>query len=220
MLPTSTTVDLATLVARNARALRGPKNHDDVARAARRFGADWSRGRVSDLERGKVALTLPTLITLALALGEVRGENLTLADMVRSDEDVVLTDDLVVTDSELQGFLSGGAVGIDEERLMAEAIEAIKRGRKLQRDWPARLNNTTHGVLVEVSRDYGEAEQLLARDLGVDRDRLIAEMAARWGRAYHVERDERAGPGVTKQKRGRISRELKAELRKVLDGDD
>ena len=71
---------------------------------------------MSDLERGKVPPTLPTLITLALALGAVRGENLTLADLVRSDEDVVLIDDLVVTGGELQGFLGGGTVGIGDGR--------------------------------------------------------------------------------------------------------
>ena len=72
--------------------------------------------------------------------------------------------------------------------------------------------------------DYGEAEERLARDLGLDRDRLTAEMCVLWGRAFHVERDEiaerDAGPGVTKQKRGRVARTLKAQLRTVLDGDD
>lgn len=224
MPPPSGTVDLTTLVARNARALRGAANHDDVARAARRFGADWSRGRVSDLERGKVSPTLPTLITLALALGAVRDENLTLADLTRSDEDVVLIDDLVVKGDKLAGFLRGGPVRVDYEQRLAEAVRLAEATLKLRKDWPPRLQRQleeiTHGDFVQVWDDYGESEEHLARDLGLDRDRLTAEMCVLWGRAFHVERDELAGDGVTKQKRGRVARTLKAQLRKVLDGDD
>jgi hypothetical protein len=82
------------------------------------------------------------------------------------------------------------------------------------------LRHITHGLFVEVWRDYGESEEYLARDLGLDRDRLTAEMCVLWGRAFHVERDTIAGAGVTKQKRGQVARTLKAQLKAVLDGDN
>ena len=68
--------------------------------------------------------------------------------------------------------------------------------------------------------DYGEPEQRLARDLGLDRERLAAEMAALWRRSFHAERDRRAGADANAQKKGRVARKLKAELKTVLDGDD
>jgi hypothetical protein len=75
-------------------------------------------------------------------------------------------------------------------------------------------------VLRRVYADYGEPEQLLERELGLDRDRLVAEMAALWGKSFHAERDERAGPGANAQKKGRVARQLKADMKAVLDGDN
>ena len=72
----------------------------------------------------------------------------------------------------------------------------------------------------QIRHDYDEPEQLLERNLGLDRDRLIAEMAALWGRAYSAERDQAGGPGSNAQKKGRAARELKSELKRVLNGDD
>ena len=212
--------DLTTVLAANARALRGSARIDDVARAARRHGANWGPNRVWDIEHGKVPPTVPTLIALALALGDVHGREFTLADLMASDESVTLLDDLTVTSDELAGFLRGGVVVVDEKQLMAEALRSIRATLKSQDDWPPRCKRIKHGLLVAVLRDYGEAEEYLARDLGLDRDRLVAEMCALWGRSFHAERDAIAGEGVTKQKRGRVSRTLKAELKAVLDGDD
>ena len=107
---------------------------------------------------------------------------------------------------------------------VAEAIRFANATLKLRKDWPPRLQRQleeiTQGLFMEVWHDYGESEEYLARDLGLDRDRLTAEMSVLWGRAFHVERDELAGEGVTKQKRGRVARTLKAQLKAVLDGDD
>jgi hypothetical protein len=107
---------------------------------------------------------------------------------------------------------------------MAEAIANARAALKLRKDWPPRLQrqlrHIKHSLFVEVWRDYGEAERRLARDLGLDRDRQTAEMAALWGRSFHVKRDELAGPGVTKQKRGRVASALKVQLKAVRDGDD
>ena len=43
-------------------------------------------------------------------------------------------------------------------------------------------------------------------------------MAAQWRKSYSAERDQRAGAGANAQKKGRVARELKAELKAVLDG--
>lgn len=213
-------VELSEVLGTNARAIRGSAKLDDVARAARRHGANWTPGKVSDLEHGRVSPTLPTLVITALALTSVAGRNVTVAELLDSDENIYLTKDLDVTSDELKAILDG-----DEEaykRLVSQALDRAAAGAKAEiSTWPARLQEQVSvGELRLVYADYGEAEQLLEREFGVNRDRLVAEMTALWGRAFHVERDSRAGEAANAQKKGRVSRALKAELKAVLDGDD
>jgi hypothetical protein len=48
-----------------------------------------------------------------------------------------------------------------------------------------------------------------------------AAMAALWGRTFTAERDHRAEPDAKAQRRGQISRQLKADLQEVInDGND
>jgi hypothetical protein len=212
---------LTAVLAANARALRGSARIDDVVRAARYYDSSWNTSRIWSIEHGKTPATLSTLIVLALALSEVHDRDLTLSDLLASNENVALTKDLTVTGDVLTNFLRGGAIEVPvDKQLMSEAIQAALAALKLREDWPPRLRRIKRGLYMEVHADYGESEEYLARDLGLDKDRLIAEMCALWGRAFHVERDERAGDGVTKQKRGWVARTLKAELKAVLDGDD
>jgi hypothetical protein len=121
---------------------------------------------------------------------------------------------------ELQGFLAGREVTLDD-RYLAEIVEGAKSALSpdARKGWPPRLQRVRVGVMRQLRHDYGEPEQLLERDLGLDRDRLIADMAALWGKSYSAQRDELAGPGANAQKKGRVARELKAELRRVLDGE-
>jgi hypothetical protein len=61
-----------------------------------------------------------------------------------------------------------------------------------------------------------EADVQIGRSLGLDPYRAAAEMAYLWGKPLSAVRDERCGPDASPQQRGRISRQLKAELEKVL----
>ena len=56
----------------------------------------------------------------------------------------------------------------------------------------------------------------MCKNIGVETDIGAAAMAKLWGRTFVAERDRRAGPDANSQKRGQISRQLKAELQKVL----
>jgi hypothetical protein len=216
-----TVADLAAIVGHNARTLRGSATLDDVAKAARGVGLNWTTGRVSDLEYGRVSPTLPTLVAVALALAEVRGESITLADLVRSDENISLTKDLTVTGDELQRFLSGDKVSVDD-RYLAEIIDGAKGAlTEARKRLPPNLQRrrVSMGIVRQVHRDYGEPESLLARDLGLDSETLIWAMAALWRMSYSAKRDQRAGTGANAQKKGRVARELKAEMRAALDGE-
>jgi transcriptional regulator with XRE-family HTH domain len=66
---------------------------DQVARAARSYGASWSASSVSNIERGQAALTLPVLLLLALALGELMGRPLTLSNLLGDAKVLALVTD-------------------------------------------------------------------------------------------------------------------------------
>ena len=57
----------------------------------------------------------------------------------------------------------------------------------------------------QIRHDYDEPEQLLERNLGLDRDRLIAEMAALWGRVIQ-RRTRPSAPGRAPTRRRRAAR--------------
>ena len=214
MTGTDDAVPLRDVIGENARRLRGDATADDVAKAARRYGLNWGTGRISDLEHGRVSPTLPTLAALALALSDVRDANVTLGDLIESNETIALTTALNVTSGQLRRFLGGGDMF---DFALPSPGDAMA---ELRDQWPVRLQRVTAGALMRLLSDYGEPEERLARDFGLDRERLAAEMAALWRRSFHAERDRRAGADANAQKKGRVARELKAELRTVLDGDD
>jgi hypothetical protein len=121
---------------------------------------------------------------------------------------------LNLTSDQLRRFLGGGDMF---EFVLPKPSDAMA---ELREGWPVRLHGVTTGALMRLLGDFGEPEERLARDLGLDRERLAAEMAVLWRRSYHAERDRRAGVDANAQKKGRVARELRAELRTVLDGDD
>ena len=63
---------------------------DQIARAARSYGASWSASSVSNIERGQASLTLPTLLLLALALGDLLERPLTLSALLGEVEVLTL----------------------------------------------------------------------------------------------------------------------------------
>jgi hypothetical protein len=77
-----------------------------------------------------------------------------------------------------------------------------------------------HGF-VETMQRSGLTEQRLAHRLAIGQDRLAVVSSRLWNRTFNEERDRRAGPDANQQKKGRVSRELRAELEKALnDGND
>jgi hypothetical protein len=67
----------------------------------------------------------------------------------------------------------------------------------------------------------GLTEDRLAKRLGISRERLATLSFQLWRGTFSEERDRRAGHDANQQKRGRVSRELRAELEEALaDGND
>jgi len=87
--------------------------------------------------------------------------------------------------------------------------------------YPERFKHVKMREVRAVERSLLEADYRLAHSLDLNFARAALEMAALWGRSFTAERDHRAGADANAQKRGRISRELKAELQEAINrGDD
>ncbi|MFA7509462.1 MAG: hypothetical protein WCZ29_03160 [Mycolicibacterium vanbaalenii] len=218
---------LAEIVGSNAKRLRGDISGDRLARAARKRGLNWGTGRVADLEAGRVSPTLPTLISVALALGDVRGEPIRLADLVQCEGYVRVSGDLVLSGEALVHYVSGREVrvvmryipgGMDEVRQLFERYDATRKA------FLAELNpnfaDVEPSLYLSIYEASGEAENRAATAVDTDLYNVSVASAYLWGRTLSDERDARAGADSTAQKRGRITRQLYDELKVALRGDN
>jgi hypothetical protein len=65
---------------------------------------------------------------------------------------------------------------------------------------------------------FREADERACRSIGVTRERGAAAMYKLWGHTFSDERDDRARaePDANAQRKGQISRQLKAQLKKAI----
>ncbi|MGH3265794.1 MAG: hypothetical protein ACRDNS_27800 [Trebonia sp.] len=143
-----------------------------------------------------------------------------MADLFAGDGRVQLTSKTSMPLPELRAALGGEPVEFtadNVEGLADELSDSLQRGLDQLRGLKVRVNL---GALRAVLGDYAESDERLAKSLGADRVTAAAYMAKLWRRPFHAERDHLAGPDANAQKRGRISRELKADLKAALDGDN
>jgi len=197
---------------------------EQMARVAQRYGLPWTSGRVGDFEAGRTAPSLPTLIAAAAALGEAIGRSVSLAELVTGEGQVHINDKLRLDTSELRTALSGGTV--NAHAIPTPLVTLLTRGLELLTDlstvdWPKRLRAVNPDLRRDVLRDFNESDARMCKNIGVDQVLGAAAMAALWRRTFTAERDHRAGPDAKAQRRGQISRQLKADLQEVFnDGND
>jgi hypothetical protein len=205
---------LAVTAGRNARAMRldAEVNLQDFARAMRRHGLKWSTGRVGDFESGRAAANLATLYVVALALRDVTGHDVTLADLFGGDEaeQVQINDELSVPLAELRAALSGEAVSV-------RANIRTRLTGVVTPNW-AGISPKLH---LRVLFDFVETDERVCKRLGVTPDVGAAAMAMLWRRTFTAERDRRAGSDANPQHRGQVARQLQMKLQETINrGDD
>ncbi|QDQ98114.1 helix-turn-helix domain-containing protein [Tomitella fengzijianii] len=222
---------LPDVVGRNAQAIRmrADAGTEAVAQVAREYGLRWSDSRVSALEKGKVSPTLPTLFALAQALGDVTGERISIADLVEHDGWVRLNADLDVRGAAIVSALRGEPLdlasgdvrgGVEElQDVAAKGIERAALDGRLPESVP-RLFGHSRTVIRQLAQASGVAEERAAKSLGLNPASLAALSYHLWGRTLSEERDRRVGEGANAQHKGQVTRELRAELKAALDGDD
>jgi DNA-binding transcriptional regulator YiaG len=234
---------VATVVGRNCARFRSAAGltQEQFVRYARDVGLRWTASKVADFERGRRELAFGAVLAVSLALSKAlvdarqRGSAIdgpvTLADLVQSDGNVILTPDgpdplgSVVADAcrgrpwPLEPVELLGADELEMQRVHNEVVKAALSKALVDGQFDP---NLTSADLEHIRQRSGLTEDRLAQRLDISRDRLAAVSFRRWqGRTFSEERDRRAGFDANQQKRGRVSRELRAELEKALaDGND
>lgn len=211
---------VAAVFARSARRLRvdAGLKAEQVAKAVTARGLPWANSRVAELEMGRIPPTLPTLLILSGAYGDLLRRPVTLTEWFGGGNELVaLTEQLQVPVTTLVDALSGKPVALpmpkvpSTEQLMAEYIQS--------RGAPEPLPPGRQRKLWAIYNDYGEADDRAAVALGIDKGRMVELMVDTWGCSLTARRDKLAGKDSSAQKRGQITRQLREELRKALDGD-
>lgn len=190
---------LTAVLGMNCRRLRTEfgLSQDALAGYARAVGLPWNGAKIANFEAGRWTPTFADVLALGIALEHARLFTLTavpeLHDRAAVQRQVVLAD-LLESDE---------PVTVRGTTLSGAELADIGRSQKFP---PPR-------VVAPPRPDL--AEQRLAKALRIDRARLAEVSQDLWGATFTTERDRRAGAG-NQQKRGRIARELRAELEKAL----
>lgn len=220
------TMPLSEVVGLNARThrLRHDAKLEDVARAAREYGLRWTTGRVGDLESGRIPATLPTLLALAQALGDVTSERVSLADLVHVDGWVEVNSDLTIRGEALSSALRGEPMNLlvtDVLGASEELDEIVSRSNAQIDSDNARLGSDADDLLLveiqEAMKHFGVAEERLAKQLDLSEYLLTCVSLVLWGTTFSAERDRRAGAEANAQRRGQVARTLKAEISEYLE---
>jgi transcriptional regulator with XRE-family HTH domain len=177
-------------VARRVRQLRTDAGltQDQLARACERVGMGWKTSRVGQLETARVTVTPAVLYGVARAFADATGRAITLADLLPEDGKVLLFNGLEADVADLRAALSGE---------------------------PVRLPVPPIGTIPDPRRDpsWGQVEDRVLAQTGEGSEAFVLCAAQQlYGRSGTQERELRAGPGATPQKRGRVTRHLVAEL--------
>jgi transcriptional regulator with XRE-family HTH domain len=229
------------VIGRNCKRIRSEIGitQDELARCARRLGLRWTEAKVGHFEHGRSAPTFATVLAVTLALqmaledaaaqrGEAPDWGVTLALLVGREGDIALTDSFSVPAELVEAVCRGRIFTLNDPQYLRlgssfgpYAIDAmVTQTRELLREHEAEVGVTFDELTAMLLRS-GLTEDRLARRLRIKPAELAAASFRLWQSTFSEERDRRAGPQANQQKKGRISRELRAELEKALaDGDD
>lgn len=214
--------DLQTLIGENVREIRTESGvtMDAVARVAREYGLKWTTARIVELERGKLAVSAATLVTLAHVLATATDRRVTLQDLLEGPGYVTLTPSLTVTTEALRDTVAGGPLPFrvgdladGQDRMMRSIVDTLVTARMIATD-------IDPDVWAETLRTAGLADDRAAERLGIGRLQFLAHAARLWGTSLTAERDRMSGEGVTAQARGQITRQLERAVREASEASD
>jgi transcriptional regulator with XRE-family HTH domain len=207
---------LNELVGLNIRRLR--QQHgitaQDLAIRLRLFGLDWTRSTITNLENGKKVLDLDEFAALLQGFGGTAHELFTAP----KGQEIVLPDgDVIGIEAITEGFIQskeGHPLTVWTQGLAEASL-----------DYFSSRDDREHLILLGAKN---EAEQKVARSLGIPVEEVVGAALDTWGRTLTDEREYRladwletgeTGPSL-RTKRGQITRELVTEIRPNLISED
>ncbi|OBA64710.1 hypothetical protein A5647_24885 [Mycobacterium sp. 1100029.7] len=214
-------IGLAELIGSNARRIRmeAGVTLNQVGIAARRRGLKWNESRVADFEAGRVAPNLGTLAAICVALTEAGCNEATVPALVRSDAPVQINDRLRLQGVDLADLLSGRPITEPKPiwpitGLSGGALSTLdRRELEVAQRYPFKDSR----ALQRVIESSGSTEDRIAKSLRISSALLANLSTAFWKRSFSQERDRRAGESANAQKRGQVSRHMRAELEAVIN---
>lgn len=222
------TQKLAALLGANCKRIRTAAgvSQDELARHARDYGLKWTASAVGNFESGRTAPAFATVLVACLALemaisaGGRPRQRVLLSDLLSGDEFVSLTDTFSPSAASIAAVCAGKQWDLDAADVAETA--GYERMADMRALAPGLFGDYgMRAVDVEqLQRRSGQDEYRLARRLGLDNDRLLAESFRLWQRTFSEQRDKLAGPDANAQKRGQVSRQLRAELEEALHHGD
>ncbi len=209
---------LAVVVGKNCKTIRKliGITQDELARYARDCGLRWKASTVADFEGARSAPTFATVVSLSIALqnaAQVAAEGrtdismsaATLDELVKFDGMIRLNDDVALPADFVTAICRGQTRPGWTSPPGAESVSMLTLYRDI---WGESALTPPQRLLTR----SGIAEERLARQLGIDQERLAGISYTLWQKTFSEERDCRAGPDANQQKKGRVSRDLRGEL--------
>ena len=219
---------LVSVIGENAREKRlaAGLTLDQVSIAARARGLNWSESRVADFEGGRVAPNLATLIAACLALADAGCGGVSLNDLLRSASFIELNGSLSLTSHQAAAVLGGGPSDGETTRSLGRRGPPMSAGALMPAEWvTSKINEAFKaGLPSPMLNAPGATEERVTKALGISAEDLARLSNSLWGCSFSAERDRRADEGANAQKRGQITRQMRAELEKAMEdvphGDD
>ncbi|MGB3169050.1 MAG: helix-turn-helix transcriptional regulator [Rhodococcus sp. (in: high G+C Gram-positive bacteria)] len=211
---------LTAVVGSNLKRLRTESGWtlEAVSVVARRRGLRWSPSRVADMEGGRVAATLPTVIALTVALNDLLHDSVTVGDLLTSDLPIEVNPTLKVAPAKLQSWFLGEPAELPTNKLVGPLrLQIGSSGVSYDLEAFGDLEGVDRPLVEQIYATFGQTESRISDGLTISPIRLAVLSAKLWGRSFASERDLRAGAHANPQKRGRITRELKDQLRQEID---
>lgn len=222
-MDTAGLVPLQTVIGLNAREFRlgAGLTLDQVSAAARRRGLKWSESRVADFEAGRVAPNLTTMLAVCLALNDAGCSEASLPLLCKyGGSPVKINDSLALLDQDVARLLNGKRIDGPEPLELGDNDPARLLGWK-RTPFERKVFHRHEADIVtyaRIAKTAGATEDRIRKSLGISPALLAHLSAALWGRSFSEERDRRAGVAANAQKRGRVSRDMQAELKSAIKG--
>lgn len=234
-------VTLPQVIGDNVKRIRGNHTLEELANAGRSYGATWSSGSLSAIERGDFKETIETITLLTLALGQLKqnelnhgdlntddfsedflrstiGGGITIRDLLATDQVITLGGHPALTPDSLIDFLGGGSIydlrgsPAFSSWEMQQLMQAYEEQKVLFKSLKFPKYHLEFLVKIETFGAITETERRLATKSQIDPWELRAWSVHLWGNSIEHQRNEVAGRDATPQKKGRVTRELLNEI--------